>query len=411
MKEQPKSCDTFVVLPNLTQDNRVIFGKNSDRPRHEVQEVVYFEGKKHEPDSTVQCTYITIPQVPETQSVILSKPSWMFGAEMGSNGCGVVIGNEAVWSDYKSHESDVKRLLGMDLLRLGLERSTSAKSAIDVITDLLESYGQGGPCDKNDAGFSYFNSFIIADPIEAYVLETVHNVWVVERITSGYRNISNVYSIQTKIDFHSKNLFDEAKATGKWNGSTDLNFAAVFGSSNDGTVSKGDGRYAAGKALLQNHTSDKKFNLDSMTMILRDKMSGICRDCYNSFPTASSQVSLLSAEHLNIHYFTGTPDSSVSVFKPFVFAKSSKNELTTLTKSPETEDGKHDLYVKHEAIYPILKSKNADGTKLRQQLRRLEELCFTEMNQVMLTTDKDLVEDRLGITFNKAVDLEIELYQ
>lgn len=54
MKLQPRSCDTFVVLPNLTQKQDVIFGKNSDRPKHEVQEIVYFEGKKHEPDSTVK---------------------------------------------------------------------------------------------------------------------------------------------------------------------------------------------------------------------------------------------------------------------------------------------------------------------------------------------------------------------
>lgn len=36
----PQSCDTFVVLPALTQHG-VIFGKNSDRPKGEVQEVVY----------------------------------------------------------------------------------------------------------------------------------------------------------------------------------------------------------------------------------------------------------------------------------------------------------------------------------------------------------------------------------
>lgn len=54
MKRQPESCDTFVVLPNLTQRQDVIFGKNSDRPKDEVQEVVYVEGKKHEPDSTVK---------------------------------------------------------------------------------------------------------------------------------------------------------------------------------------------------------------------------------------------------------------------------------------------------------------------------------------------------------------------
>lgn len=40
----PKSCDTFVVLPPLTENNKVVFGKNSDRPRHEVQEIALVKG-------------------------------------------------------------------------------------------------------------------------------------------------------------------------------------------------------------------------------------------------------------------------------------------------------------------------------------------------------------------------------
>lgn len=36
-----QSCDTFVVLPPLTKHG-VVFGKNSDRPNGEVQEVVYY---------------------------------------------------------------------------------------------------------------------------------------------------------------------------------------------------------------------------------------------------------------------------------------------------------------------------------------------------------------------------------
>ena len=54
----------------------------------------------------------------ETHAVILSKPSWMWGAEMGANERGVVIGNEAVWSRCSDPDYDaVPRLLGMDLLR------------------------------------------------------------------------------------------------------------------------------------------------------------------------------------------------------------------------------------------------------------------------------------------------------
>lgn len=48
------------------------------------------------------------------------------------------------------------------LVRLGLERSKNAKEAVEVITSLLEKYGQGGPCSQNNDLF-YHNSFLIAD--------------------------------------------------------------------------------------------------------------------------------------------------------------------------------------------------------------------------------------------------------
>lgn len=64
-----------------------------------------------------QCTYIEIPQVEKTYAVILSKPAWMWGAEMGANECGVCIGNEAVWTKLNGPDDEVERLLGMDLLR------------------------------------------------------------------------------------------------------------------------------------------------------------------------------------------------------------------------------------------------------------------------------------------------------
>lgn len=34
-------CDTLVVLPPLTGSDAIIFGKNSDRPSGEVQEILY----------------------------------------------------------------------------------------------------------------------------------------------------------------------------------------------------------------------------------------------------------------------------------------------------------------------------------------------------------------------------------
>ena len=53
-----------------------------------------------------------------TVEVVLSKPAWLWGAEMGVNECGVAIGNEAVWNRLSCPQYDsVPRLLGMDLVR------------------------------------------------------------------------------------------------------------------------------------------------------------------------------------------------------------------------------------------------------------------------------------------------------
>ncbi|MGH0146954.1 UNVERIFIED_CONTAM: hypothetical protein FKN15_011390 [Acipenser sinensis] len=110
----PRSCDCFVSLPPGSDGEHVIFGKNSDRPRDEVQEVVYYPATAHEPGSKVECTYISIEQAESTHAVILSRPAWLWGAEMGANEHGVCIGNEAVWTKVPVEEGEA--LLGMDLV-------------------------------------------------------------------------------------------------------------------------------------------------------------------------------------------------------------------------------------------------------------------------------------------------------
>src|SRR5579883_3455570 len=90
---KPMSCDSFFVLK---ANGTSIYGKNSDRPQDEIQLVKFFPRQKREnPNETVCMTHgLQLPQVEETYAVILSQPSWMYGAEMGANEWGVVIGNE-----------------------------------------------------------------------------------------------------------------------------------------------------------------------------------------------------------------------------------------------------------------------------------------------------------------------------
>ncbi|KAG8446875.1 hypothetical protein GDO86_014360 [Hymenochirus boettgeri] len=188
----PSSCDCFVSLPPASISPFVIFGKNSDRPRDEVQEVVYYPAASHPRGSKVTCTFIEVEQVTETLAVLLSCPSWLWGAEMGANEKGVCIGNEAVWT--KEPVSDSEALLGMDLVRLALERSPSAQQAVQVITELLEHYGQGGSCMEDAESLKYHNTFMLCDRSEAYVLETAGCYWVAERIV-GKMDVQSMMNI------------------------------------------------------------------------------------------------------------------------------------------------------------------------------------------------------------------------
>lgn len=123
----------------------------------------------------------------------------MWGAEMGANEAGVVIGNEAVWNRLSDPEVDLQpRLLGMDLLRLGLERGRSASQALDVIVDLLEQHGQGGPCSDIYQDLYYHNSFLIADSEEAWILETAGSLWAAERVTGESESAFNLVHNESK---------------------------------------------------------------------------------------------------------------------------------------------------------------------------------------------------------------------
>ncbi|XP_003745358.1 secernin-2 isoform X2 [Galendromus occidentalis] len=385
----PTSCDTFVVLAPAAAKDRVVFGKNSDRPQGEVQEVQYFPGATHEAGSKVKCTYIEIDQAESTYAVVLSKPVWMWGAEMGSNENGVVIGNEAVFTKVNPGGLKEKKLIGMDLVRLGLERGKSAREAVDVITTLLEKYGQGGPCSQAGDLF-YHNSFIICDNQEAFVLETADAFWAAQKISSGYRNISNALTIETNFDLSSEDLKAKAQAAGFWDGTGDFSFASAF---SDGDACP---RYAAGKKLLEaNASGEGNFGVNDMVSILRDKESEICRGVDAKHPTQGSQVSVLSKNGHSCHWFTGTPDPSMSVFKPFIFTEGVQN-----SKHIVAADGSTTLYNFHQ--------KANHSAELNSLLRDLEQRCISEIDQIL---DCGAKPEELRELFKDACETEYKFYK
>ena len=239
-------CDTWVALRDATQTGQVIFAKNSDRPIFDCQPLVFHSRQAWPAGSQVSATYVSLPQAPETYGHLGSRPYWCWGYEEGINEHSVAIGNEAVSTrpfaasaaDYQRGTELAPGLLGMDLIRLALERSASAAAAVELMGQLVEQYGQfgSGVPTKNHAAGGYDNSFIIADPAEAWVLETAGRQWAARRVANGCASISNQLSIRAHWERSSGELADEAIRQGWWPAETlPFDFARAY---TDGRVAR-----------------------------------------------------------------------------------------------------------------------------------------------------------------------------
>jgi dipeptidase len=204
-------CDSVVASGLHTQSGQTLFGKNSDRKANECQPLLQFAGAHHPAGAELRCTHISIPQAPETYRVMGHSPWWVWGFEHGVNEHGVAIGNQSVFS----HEEVEARagLIGMDLLRLALERSRDRNEALECITALLETYGQGGAGLAPD-GAGYHNSFSIADPDGAILLKTSGRHWAARETQLG--GLSNHICIGSDWDRCSKDLESFVRSEGFW---------------------------------------------------------------------------------------------------------------------------------------------------------------------------------------------------
>ncbi len=344
-------CDTLVSTTDSSRGGVVLLAKNSDREPNEAQNVTYVPGRTYPAGSEVRCTHISIPQVRQTYSSLLSRPYWMFGAEMGVNEHGVAIGNEAVFTREPLRKKN-GHLTGMDMLRLALERSKRASEARDTILELLMRYGQGGAHSLEGTKY-YHNSFMIADPEEAFVLETAGSWWVWKKITGIY-SISNGLSIGEDYDEGTPGLADYARKKGFIRKGMSLNFTRDFSDKLFTHFARGQVRRCISHDMLFQKIG--AVTTGDMMRILRShamqepfkpwkrSMERICLHAGGliSTQTTGSMVAVLAKGSTPLVYLTGTSAPCMSIYKPHLVAGTYAGMGL---EKPHLGDGReHDLY-------------------------------------------------------------------
>ena len=409
-------CDTIAATGTATADGITLFGKNSDREPNEAQNLCHIPGQKHDLGASVKCTYISIPQVAKTNAVLLSKPFWMWGAEMGVNEHGLAIGNEAVFTRVPYEKGPA--LTGMDLLRLALERAATAQAAVHIITDLIQTFGQGGNCSYRHKLF-YHNSFLLADPESVWVLESAGRHWAAKRV-DGFYAISNKITLETSWDIASDDLVHFAVQKGWCRSAEDFSFARCY---SDYLYTKfSSSKHRRARAMARLNVLQGRLRVADFFAILRDHgnaspdsfcpdrgliQSQICNHAgwgpVRISQTTGSLVSRLVPD-FSTHFITGTAAPCTSLFKPiWVDTPMVQDKLP----AGEAFDSKS-LFWEHEMLHRLVLK---DYQKSMQFITpRRDKLEAALLKQALSARKSDLTE-RQSVArqaFEKARDLDNE---
>jgi dipeptidase len=376
-------CDTLCAPGR----RGMVFAKNSDRPPGEVQ-IAWPFGRRASTGCTLRTQYLSIGDT-GAHAAFLSCPTWLWGAEHGVNEHGVAIGNERVGTTHDA-ASAPPALIGMDLVRLGLERARNAAEAVDVVTALLGTCGQGGIADAAHQQ-AYDSSFLIADPSQAFVLETAGSDYAVAPFPAGAA-ISNRITLGTGWTRASAGLapgddFDQFRDPGEDTASADVRLAAsrrFLASTASGGLTAaataahlrdhGTGPWGAPGTAGPVHVPPERVGADRRGV-------SICMHVRGQSVTASSMIAELPAalgdgEPLRVYVAAGSPCASIYV--P-AFPRTIAGPPPFVPRELSGED----LWHAADALRQLVEADPAALPALRDVLTPVEDELWAEADDVL----------------------------
>jgi len=317
------------VIDSASSDSKTFsdsfFGKNSDRNPREPQALCIVPRRAASAESYVGERLLPIKDL--GLSFVLSKPSWIWGGEMGINEKGVAIGNEAVFPRVRPSKDGI---LGMDILRAALAGSASAEEAVAFICSFVEKYEQGGN-GAYKGSLYYNNSFLIADFSGAYQVETAGHRWAWRKLERRGA-ISNAYSIES--DWRDLDARTRAELEAGSAAPGSFSFKEQFESKLYLRFTKGEQRRALSLRLLDTLCAPDKGGVGAPAAdfldILRSHgledgqrhghMENLCIHA-GGWPATATTASF-AVEYRSpgaaILWFTGTSYPCVSLYKPML---------------------------------------------------------------------------------------------
>jgi dipeptidase len=337
-------CDTFVALPSVTRAKNVLFAKSADCEVNEANAIVRIPRKKHVRGESVRVTHLVIPQAEETYEIFLTKAFWTYGCEVGVNEYGLAMGEEAVFTTEMAEEKD--GIIGPDLMRLGLERARNCQQAIEIMTGLLEKYGQGGSAELK--GNSHFDSsFLMSDTSEAYILETAGRKWATRKV-DDFDSISNMLGISTNWTACS------VKSDPKTHWAQTFGLPEVppnLGSPDRQCITYDMLKAATGQVSARTMFDIMRHHGDGYDPAMSDAQRNICMHAgpqENRWWQADGVMVTDVGEHGVLIWVTGTSGNCVSIFKPVFMGM---DLPASIGPTPTEYFDPRSLWWKHELLH------------------------------------------------------------
>jgi dipeptidase len=276
----PFRCTSVIIGKNATADGSVLLGHNEDWGEY-LKPLSWKAGQRHRPGETFKLKDgQVLPQVEETYAFI-----WTAAECNGINENQVALVDDTASCRKELFQNE----RGLDLeefVTLALERSRSAREAVQIMGGLIEKYGYRTYNGKDGDVFS------IADPTEGWWMEvTIGGIWVAQRVPDdGFVVLTNRFRIQ-EVNFKDKSRFlasphliDFAEQKGWYNPAEGaFNFSRVYSAAEASHSVYNSRREWRGNCLLAGRTFEEKENPLTVTaarkLSPRDLMS-LFRDHY-----------------------------------------------------------------------------------------------------------------------------------